>query len=218
MGICQGVDQQFTLEYVHQMRTKITLAITLCAPVFLLALLLPLRDQSWAHFPTGTLTSPLTIGVVLGGLRLIGLGVSFWMTLTTLPYIALRAVGATTLAAQLAKALAPRIRRLVDRVVVTGVLLGATASAPALAAPPPVAVPVEVSIEVSEEPEPTVQNSGTTPTHQVVSGDSFWNIAADLAPDNVVSYWLDLIEINLNVIRSGDPNLIYPGELLILPR
>lgn len=39
------------------------------------------------------------------------------------------------------------------------------------------------------------------------------------APTNaeVDAYWRKLIEANRDTIRSGDPNLIYPGEILAMP-
>lgn len=60
----------------------------------------------------------------------------------------------------------------------------------------------------------------------VVSGDHIWKISKeslggelDREPRNeeVHPYWLETIEINLDSLRSGDPNLIYPGEELVLP-
>ncbi len=62
--------------------------------------------------------------------------------------------------------------------------------------------------------------------HLVVSGDNLRTIAARHVEDRlgpnpetrlVSGYWLGLIEANRGTLRSGDPNLIYPGELIILP-
>lgn len=61
----------------------------------------------------------------------------------------------------------------------------------------------------------------------VESGDHIWKIskeslggALDREPrnDEVHPYWLDTIAINLDSLRSGDPDLIYPGEELVLPK
>ena len=36
--------------------------------------------------------------------------------------------------------------------------------------------------------------------------------------EEVHPYWVETIEINLDSLRSGDPDLIYPGEELMLPK
>lgn len=66
-------------------------------------------------------------------------------------------------------------------------------------------------------PSPILANRRT-----VVSGDNLWRIAADVvtATDSkvpVAHYWRRLIAENRATLRSGDPNLIYPGEILLLP-
>jgi hypothetical protein len=64
--------------------------------------------------------------------------------------------------------------------------------------------------------------------HEVVvrPGDNMWDLTASHleehlgdAPTNseIVPAWLDVIEANRESIRSGDPDLIYPGEILELP-
>jgi uncharacterized membrane protein YgcG len=66
------------------------------------------------------------------------------------------------------------------------------------------------------------------PPHKVVRGENLWTIARDeLAkarggsgePTNreVAEYWLRVIEANKGDLWSGDPNLIYPREEIILP-
>ncbi|HEV8426069.1 MAG TPA: LysM peptidoglycan-binding domain-containing protein [Actinomycetes bacterium] len=88
------------------------------------------------------------------------------------------------------------------------------------------------------EPEPGEPNSGggaTTPeagqetSHAVVAGDSLWTIARDrLAeapgggsgePTNreVADYWARVKEANQDRLRSGDPDLIDPGDTIVLP-
>lgn len=59
----------------------------------------------------------------------------------------------------------------------------------------------------------------------VVAGDNLWKIAcrrirsahdtAGLA--TVTEYWLRLIDRNTATLRSGDPDLIHPGETIVLP-
>ena len=66
-----------------------------------------------------------------------------------------------------------------------------------------------------------------TRVHVVVPGDNLWQIAraevsratatarptdADIAP-----YWHRVVEKNRTTLRSGDPSLIFPGEIVALP-
>jgi nucleoid-associated protein YgaU len=63
----------------------------------------------------------------------------------------------------------------------------------------------------------------------VVDGDNLWKIAREHlsrkrsggsgAPTNreVAAYWLKVVEANRDGLRSGDPDLIYPGEHITLP-
>ena len=62
--------------------------------------------------------------------------------------------------------------------------------------------------------------------HTVVRGDSLWTIAADHitsthtggpAASEITEYWLKVIAANRDTLRSGDPNLIFPGEIVALP-
>jgi len=63
----------------------------------------------------------------------------------------------------------------------------------------------------------------------VVRGDNLWAIArAHLSearsggsgePTNreVADYWMRVVDANRHGLRSGDPDLIYPGEEITLP-
>ena len=91
---------------------------------------------------------------------------------------------------------------------------------------PPV---VATDTEEEETPHPLPSPSTlTTPagSYRIVKGDHLWGIAKrvlskmmDHPPttEQIVSYWVDLIETNRETIASGDPNLIYPGEQITLP-
>jgi nucleoid-associated protein YgaU len=83
---------------------------------------------------------------------------------------------------------------------------------------PPVATPAEPTPETREQA-----------SHVVVQGDNLWTIAGDhlaearsggaseLTTREVAAYWLRVIEANASKVRSGDPDLIYPGETIVLP-
>ncbi len=60
-------------------------------------------------------------------------------------------------------------------------------------------------------------------THVVEPGDNLWRIAAaDIARHggstaDVATHWVRIVEVNRTRIRSADPDLIYPGERILLP-
>lgn len=65
-------------------------------------------------------------------------------------------------------------------------------------------------------------------SHAVVAGENLWTIARDHlvkarggadepTTREVAAYWLRVVEANRNHLRSGDPDLIYPGERTVLP-
>ncbi len=62
--------------------------------------------------------------------------------------------------------------------------------------------------------------------HTVQCGDNLWQIATGHLTDEigfgpetatVTAYWRRLVAANVTTLRSGDANLIYPGEIIALP-
>jgi nucleoid-associated protein YgaU len=79
-------------------------------------------------------------------------------------------------------------------------------------------------------PAPAVVASVPVPElHVIAAGENLWTIAAahvamltnrsaGAAPAaEVVPYWRALCDLNRATIRSGNPSLVYPGEVLRLP-
>lgn len=130
--------------------------------------------------------------------------------------------------------------------VVPGVALppaldgGAWASVPGVVLPP--ALDGGAWVGASDPPVPVVAGpeaatvsavesaDGASPaTHAVMSGEHLWRVAADTVaaargvsraevPARAVHrYWTALITANDGVLRSGDPDLVFPGEELVLP-
>jgi hypothetical protein len=69
-------------------------------------------------------------------------------------------------------------------------------------------------------------STATNVTVTVAAGDNLWRIAADhlttrhgrpALDDEIVGYWRAVVAANRGTLRSGDPNLIFPGELVTLP-
>lgn len=68
-----------------------------------------------------------------------------------------------------------------------------------------------------------------TRTHEVASGENLWAIAAEdlaarrgvaageLDEASIAAHWRAVIEANADRLRSGEPDLVFPGERLRLP-
>lgn len=94
---------------------------------------------------------------------------------------------------------------------------------PSISTEPP-QVDAAVAIESADvaSPDPVIAAG----TYEVRSGDSFWAIARTLLAEDlgrdpssseVAPYWRALIGANRELLISGDPNLIHPGEIFQLP-
>lgn len=110
--------------------------------------------------------------------------------------------------------MSPVIYRCLAVTLVAGAFLGADIAF-AEGAEEPVRVPVGISVE-GEESEEVV----------VVKGDHLWKISErhletrmkrEPANSEIGPYWRDVIAENVDSLRSGDPDLIYPGEVIEMP-
>lgn len=97
---------------------------------------------------------------------------------------------------------------------------------PASPAIEPVPPAPEVSLPVVVSGGVATPSVATTVEYTVERGDNLWSIAANhlanlIGPDpsltQVDGYWRTVIAANRDTLRSGDPNLIYPGEIITLP-
>ena len=86
------------------------------------------------------------------------------------------------------------------------------------AATMPAPVPIAAAAPIPEVAPPVTRN------HVVEAGDSLWTIAAtelaaqgDTSERGVAVYWRAVVEANRAALRSGNPNLIFPGEVIALP-
>ncbi|WP_370327140.1 hypothetical protein [Euzebya sp.] len=80
---------------------------------------------------------------------------------------------------------------------------------------------------VPAEPAGAARDDADLQTWEVKEGDHFWGIAEATLTESwgsvptateIAPYWLDLIQSNRDRLRSpGDPDLIYPGQELVLP-
>ena len=84
------------------------------------------------------------------------------------------------------------------------------------------AVAPVVARQVADDYLPVRTLATTTPPSRVVTvvkGDSMWSItAADVGPgEPVAPRWRRVVAVNRRRIISGNPDLIYPGEKIVLP-
>lgn len=122
------------------------------------------------------------------------------------------------------------VRRIVDGLLAIAVVLGPAATALPASASPSQATPPTVTY--TPVPAGDLRNPIGVPAvdivaiaHTVVAGESLWSIAESRAvatnpsatTADVTGYWRELVELNRGRIRSGDPDLIFPGEELLLP-
>ena len=66
----------------------------------------------------------------------------------------------------------------------------------------------------------------TAATVVVEKGDHLWSISAshlegasakEPSAAEITPVWVEVIETNRDRLRSGDPDLIYPGETIVMP-
>ncbi len=102
------------------------------------------------------------------------------------------------------------------------ILFGAVRPATAVTPPPSVRL-VDIAPNPVAPDAPSIGIESET-THVVEPGDSLWRVARlvlerrglPAAGHDVATYWPVLYEANREVI-GADPNLIHPGQVLVLP-
>jgi hypothetical protein len=92
---------------------------------------------------------------------------------------------------------------------------------------PPSVTPVVPRTLAAPPPPPSAPSTGAT--HTVAPGEHLWSIAAarvavrtgraadDLTSAEIAPYWSRVVEMNRSRLRSGDPSLVYPSEIIELP-
>lgn len=119
---------------------------------------------------------------------------------------------------------APIVFDVHDGVPLPHVLLGPGNMTPAVDSPIVQSMPAPIA---SRDEDASVATA-TVPfdNYTVVVGDSLWTIAArrlaldgqeEPAGGDITVYWRRIIDANRDSLRSGDPNLIYPGEIIAMP-
>jgi hypothetical protein len=199
----------------------------------LLSLPAPLRD-----LPDAGIES-----VLLGVGRYIGLILTGWLVVSQLLYTLAVATDADRLAHWLRPIILPLFRRAVAGLASVSITLSTvtamaqTSTGPTVvtidydslrqeAIPTPILEPL-IEVETEECAIDVPAGSYSAPLVWLVRpGDHLWKVAGehlqivlDREPtrDELARYWVEVIDAARPVIRSGDPDLIYPGEEIPLP-
>lgn len=105
-------------------------------------------------------------------------------------------------------------------------------SLPPIAPTTTTSAPQAESVEVADDLSPAVADQDSTvrgdppPPYEVQCGDNLWEIAESQlsvqlgrgpSSSEVAPYWRELVNLNRGSLRSGEPDLIFPGELIALP-
>lgn len=198
----------------------------------------------WAD-PSGWL-STTEVEVALAALgRLAGLALLAWIGLTTAVYAAARLLGVE--AGSMDWLSFGPVRRAIDGLLAGYLLVGSIAPAGAAVDapidPPPVVagqtseavdpqyvpVPAGSPSTAEDEVEEEAETDGEPfqPQRVVVEpGDHLWKLASDRlteawgrspTEEEIAAYWRKVVEANRDRIRSGDPDLIFPDEEIVLP-
>lgn len=157
----------------------------------------PASPSTWPEW----LTSRSEAEAVMALVRLVVVALATYLLLVTSLAVVARPVLPT-----------PAFVRALVGTAAIGVLAAAPASATTSRVPPelrlldpPAAAPVP-------PPAPAPPPRGTW---VVQPGDHLWSIAERSAPGDVVPYWVALVEANRD--RLADPDLVLPGQVLVLP-
>lgn len=190
-----------------------------------------------------TTTPPDALAAVL---RLAAIATAAWLLLGTLAYAGARVLRAPAAIRATAWTTLPAVRRVVDAALAVSIVAGSVTGS-LVAAPAAHATSATVrdgraptTTQPSTTGEPTTTSPASTAaqaraaaqpsaTTVVAAGDDLWRIAArelaratghnvDQLDAAVLSaYWGALCDANRAGLRSGDVNLVYPGEVLSLP-
>ena len=195
---------------------------------------------------TGWLAANPPIETIAALVRPLALVAAVWLLATTLLYGAARAFG-MPVADALSRLTLPSARRAIDGALAFGLstlIVAGPSAALAVESPMPHLVP-DPAVRETEEPIvavalqrlgwpgvrqvaiATMKDTGPDPPtpYTVRRGDNLWSIAAEHLSEvievpsrsEVAHYWRTVISANEEHLRSGDPDLIFPGEVIALP-
>jgi hypothetical protein len=175
------------------------------------------------------------------------LGAVGWLTLPPVRRLVSRAVALSIAASAVAGPLAPAVANLAGGAESAPVVIEVDDSGhlhpPGRTGAPVNGNRSDIVVPPHLEPRPPSAVASTTETlppdpdasvdgsrsHSVAVrwGDHLWSLSerhlvqvlgrSDLGEHEIARYWVQVIEANRDTIRSGNPDLIYPGEVIELP-
>jgi hypothetical protein len=193
---------------------------------------------AWIAFVAASISaiwsSEASLELALGTMvRLIGLVAGYWLLASTVVYLMIRVLRVP--GRRIDWATLPMVRRLADRITTRSLVRVLAAPLPLLDLVTPGYLPIPANdtqpqTPVGEAPVVVTPFVVTQPDEAieviVVSGDNMWTLAESRLHDvmgrpptdaETGPYWRRVVQANRDRIRSGDPDLIFPGEVLILP-
>ena len=188
----------------------------------------PWTDPAWRGWARWLDTTPPE--EVIGALVwVVAVGTTIWLTATTVALAMATALRFRAGIRALSRITAGPLRRMVTGACATLLVGSSVIGSGAVAAAQDGHTPTQVEQPYTPTPAgeiyPPSVTHGDTDMYTVRPGDNFWVIAsrrvhereraADVAA--VRRYWVDLVDRNRARIRSGDPNLIFPGEQVERP-
>jgi nucleoid-associated protein YgaU len=222
---------------LRALRGTAVLGVEVGALALLLRLDLPSVD--WSHVSTWLETvDPEDAVVAL--VRAAAIATAAYLLATTALYVAASLTRVPALIRGASLVTLPGLRRVVDGALAATIVVAPTSLAfgasPVAAQSAPVIAHAYSPSPAGDtgpiyEPTPAGGEAPARPaaTHVVRRGDSLWMIAtehlaaargvpADAVPQlEVAEAWRAIVNLNVSSLSSGDPNLIYPGEIVQLP-
>jgi hypothetical protein len=180
------------------------------------------------------------------GLRLVGLAAGYWLAGSTVLYFVGLAAGMRGAFRAVRWATIAPVRRLIEGVVAGALVAAVGLPTYVAAALSPGYVPIpagdepaagtvardegEPMLPVRDDPQTRTFTTLPVPRGEIEvvvrSGDHMWGLAEQrltglqgraVSDSEVALYWVEVVAANLPRIQSADPDLIYPGEILVLP-
>jgi hypothetical protein len=159
----------------------------------------------------------------------LALGLAWWLAGSTLLYTLAAAARIPGAVRAVEWATPPALRRLADRAVAAA--LATAIAGPALGLPGRVALAAPADVPPPTVVTEPVAAAGTAAgevrggvDRVVEAGDHLWGLASARLDDTgaardvgLPTYWREVVTVNRDRVRSGDPDLIHPGEVVHLP-